>query len=250
MRTVEQTIRTLRLTRALAGTAAVLALAATAAPAAAQAVAPTNGDVSALIARAAATYKSARTATARFEQTLSNPVTGSEVISRGVLQRQQPGLFNFQFTEPQGDRLVADGQWLWVYTPSTAPRQVIKLPLAGSAGTIDPGLQFFDNPKSRFTIADGGTAAVDGQQTRVLTLTPVRPIEAFTKATVWLDPRDGTLRQFETLDGMGVKRRVRLMDLKVNVPVSAAAFRFTPPAGVRIVDQAALTGGGRPGGAR
>jgi outer membrane lipoprotein carrier protein len=228
-----------RLARALGAATAALALATTAAPATAQA----RGDVDALIARAAATYKAARTATARFEQTLTNPMTGSETVSRGVLQRQQPDRFNFQFTDPRGDRMVADGQWLWVYTPSTAPRQVIKLPIAAAgAGAVDPGLQFFESPGARFTIADGGTATVSGQRTRVLTLTPKKPIESFTKATVWLDPQDGTLRQFETLDGMGVKRRVRLMDLQVNVPVAAASFRFTPPAGVRVVDQAGLMG--------
>ena len=46
------------------------------------------------------------------------------------------------------------------------------------------------------------------------------------------------------VDGMGLQRRIRLFDLKVNVPVSAASFRFTPPAGVRIVDQASLSGRG------
>ena len=228
-----------RLALAIGAATAALALALSAAPAAAQA----RSDVDALIARAAATYKAARTATARFEQTLTNPMTGSSTVSRGVLHRQQPDRFNFQFTDPQGDRLVADGEWLWVYTPSTAPRQVIKLPIAAAgAGAVDPGLQFFESPAARFDVADGGTATVGGERTRVLTLTPKKPIEAFTKATVWLDPDDGTLRQFETLDGMGVKRRVRLLDLKVNVPVAASAFRFTPPAGVRIVDQAALTG--------
>ena len=232
--------RAIRRPRALGAAAAALALALAAAPAAAQ---QPRGDVDALIARAAATYKAARSASARFEQTLTNPVTGTAAVSRGVLHRQATK-FNFQFTEPSGDRLVADGEWLWVYTPSTAPRQVIKLPQsAAGAGALDPGAQFFDAPRARFTIADGGTATVSGQSTRVLTLTPSRNANAaFTKATVWLDPKDGTLRQFETLDGMGVKRRVRLYDLKVNVPVSAASFRFTPPSGVRVVDQAALTG--------
>lgn len=223
-----------------AAAAAALSLAA-ALPAGAQ---QGRGEVDALIARAAATYKAAKTATATFEQTLTNPITGSATVSRGIIQRQQPDRFNFQFTDPAGDRMVADGQFVWVYTPSSAPRQVMKLPMAAvGAGAIDPGAQFFESPRERFTIVDGGTGALDGQPVRRLTLTPTRPIETFTRATVWLDPKDGTLRQFETLDGMGVTRRVRLTDVRVNVPVAASAFRFTPPAGVRVVDQKALTGG-------
>ena len=220
--------------------AAALGSALVAAPAAAQGA----SDVGALISRAAATYQAAKTATARFEQTLTNPLTGSATVSHGVLQRRAPDRFNFEFTDPEGDRLVADGTWLWVYTPSTSPKQVIKVPLAAAGGaTVDPGLQFFDSPTERFTIGDGGTATLDGRRTRVLTLTPRKDGAHFTRATVWLDPDDGALRQFETIDGMGVKRRVRLTDLKMNVPVPADSFRFTPPAGVRVVDQKALTGG-------
>lgn len=212
-----------------------------ASPAAAQ----PRTDVDALISKAAATYRAARTATANFEQTLTNPMTGSESVSRGVLSRQAPDRYAFVFTEPAGDRLVADGSYLWIYTPSTTPGQVIKLPArAVGAGMLDPGAQFFDSPRTRFDITDGGKVTLAGAPTHLLTLSPRGESSApFTRARVWLDPTDGTLRQFETMDGMGVKRVVRLTDLKVNVPVPGSAFQFTPPGGVRVVDGATLTGG-------
>ena len=65
-------------TTAALGAAATLALAA--APATAQ-----PPSVDALIGRAAATYKAARTATASFQQTLTNPMTGTKSVSRVVL---------------------------------------------------------------------------------------------------------------------------------------------------------------------
>lgn len=202
------------------------------------------GGVDALLSRAAATYNSAKTATASFEQTLTNPMTGTTSVSRGEFLRQQPNKFSFRFTEPSGDRIVADGTSLWVYTPSSTPGQVIKLPLSeAGAGSLDLGAQFFASPRERFVVADGGQATVGGKATRVLTLTPRKAGEMFAKATVWLDASDGTLRQFETVDGMGIKRRVIVRDLEVNVPVQAAAFGFTPPRGVRVVDRAALSGG-------
>ena len=221
---------------ALLGASALLAL-----PLGAQSSA---GSVDGLLARAAAAYNGARTATATFEQTLTNPMTGTSTVSRGEFLRQQPDKFSFRFTDPSGDRIVADGTSLWVYTPSTTPGQVIKLPLAeAGAGSLDLGAQFFASPRERFVVGDGGQATVAGKATRVLTLTPRKAGEMFTKATVWLDASDGTLRQFETVDGMGIKRRVVVRDLKVNVPVQAAAFAFSPPRGVRVVDRAALTGG-------
>lgn len=214
------------------------------APAAGAQGRPAGGDVDGLIARAAATYKAARTATASFHQTLTNPMTGSAMVSRGVLRRQAPDKFAFTFTDPSGDRIIADGRFLWVYTPSTTPGQVIKLPAeAANGGMLDPGAQFFESPRTRFTVIDGGTATVDGRSTHILTLTPKTANAPFTSARVWLDPTDGTLRQFETLDGMGVKRLVRLSDLRVNVELPGSAFTFKPPQGVRVVDGKGLMGG-------
>lgn len=213
-------------------------------PATAQARAGGGAGVDALIARAAATYKAARTATASFQQTLTNPVTGSAMVSQGVLQRQAPDKFAFTFTDPTGDRIVADGEFLWVYTPSSTPGQVIKLPAeAANGGMLDPGAQFFESPRTRFTIVDGGTTTLDGRAARILSLNPKGANAPFTSARVWLDPADGTLRQFETLDGMGVKRVVRLSDLRVNVALRADTFTFTPPKGVRVVDGKGLMGG-------
>jgi outer membrane lipoprotein-sorting protein len=54
---------------------------------------------------------------------------------------------------------------------------------------------------------------------------------------VWVDNRDALIRQFEVTDANGVTRRVRLTSIRVNVPVDRAAFRFTPPAGMRVVEQ-------------
>lgn len=238
--------RIARRMRMVAAAAAMAASAVATALAAGTAGAQPPGDVNALIARAASTYRGAKTATGTFQQTITNPMTGSSATSAGEFQRQQPDRFEFRFTDPKGDRIVADGKWLWVYTPSSAPGQVIKLPLsAAGAGTLDLGAQFFDSPQSRFRIAEAARATVNGRATRVLTLTPKAASQPFARATVWIDAADGRLHQFETLDGMGIKRRVTITSMKVNVPVQAQRFAFTPPKGVRVLDQATLTGGRR-----
>jgi outer membrane lipoprotein-sorting protein len=60
---------------------------------------------------------------------------------------------------------------------------------------------------------------------------------------VWIDDRDGTVRQFELTESTGLVRRVRLSDVRFNAAIPAAEFAFTPPAGVRVIDQASLSGG-------
>jgi outer membrane lipoprotein-sorting protein len=41
---------------------------------------------------------------------------------------------------------------------------------------------------------------------------------------------------------MGLVRRVRITKLTLNRPVNQKSFAFTPPAGVKVYDQAAMAG--------
>ena len=191
----------------------------------------------ATIDRAVAAYAKVRTARATFEQTISNPLTSSTHVSRGEFQQERPGRLSVLFTDPKGDRIVADGKAVWLYLPSTNPGQVIKMPATGAGtGTVDFTNQFLDQPKTRYTITDAGAATIGGRATRALLLVP-RTAQPFTRATVWVDDVDGAVRQFEVTDGSGVIRRVRLTALRVNVPVDRKSFRFSPPKGVKVYEQ-------------
>ena len=199
-------------------------------------------SVGPLVDKAVAAHARLKTVRARFEQRLTNPLTGTTIVQRGDVQQRLPNHLALTFTDPRGDRIVADGQSLWVYTPSAAPNQVLKLPLgAGSAGGLDLAGQFFKSPKTRYTITDAGAATVGGRATRGLNLVPKQPMQ-FTKAIVWIDTADGTLRQFEVTEPTGLVRRVTLSDIRANVAVDAKAFTFTVPKGVKVYDQKALTG--------
>jgi outer membrane lipoprotein carrier protein len=92
-------------------------------------VRPQQPSAEAMVERAAAAYAKVKTVRARFEQRLRNPLTGSTIVQQGTLQQRLPNELAVVFTNPKGDRIVADGKALWVYTPSSAPGQVIKLPV-------------------------------------------------------------------------------------------------------------------------
>jgi outer membrane lipoprotein carrier protein len=197
-------------------------------------------NVDATLERASATYAKVKTVRASFEQTLVNPLTGNTLVSHGTIQQQMPNRMSVRFTDPKGDRIVSDGESLWLYLPSSAPGQVIKLPVReGAMWSMDAAQQFLANAKMRFAITDSGSETVSGRPTRALTLVPKAEAQ-FTKATVWLDEKDGTLRQFEVTEQSGLVRRVRLTTLALNAPVDRAEFRFIPPDGVRVLDQQAM----------
>src|SRR6266513_4464278 len=127
----------------------------------------------AVIDRAVAAYARLNSMRAEFRQTLTNPLTGNSQTTSGVILRQKPNLLSINFES--GDRVAADGSTLWVYLPSSAPGQVVKIPYTGrNALAVDPAQEFLDSPRSRFNVSASGTASVGGRSTHAVTLTPKR----------------------------------------------------------------------------
>ena len=213
----------------------LLALAVVASPLAAQA------GVDA-VDRAVAAYEDMRSFRATFEQRLENPLTGSTLRSRGEFLRRQPNLVAIRFVDPAGDRIVIDGKAVWLYLPSSNPKQAYRMPLgSAAAGTFDPA-QLMAEPRKRFDISDSGVEMLDGRSTRVLTLVPKASNGSapFTSAKVWIDAKDALIRQFEVTESTGLTRHIKLLSLEPNASVERSAFRFTPPKGVEVIDR---TGG-------
>jgi len=219
----------------------ILTLAAAGMFASSAAVAPAVAQASSndLLDRAVATWAKVKTARATFEQTIDNPLTGNTLTSSGEYQQQRPGKLSVRFNDPSTDRIVADGKYVWLYLPSTTPGQVIRSRLGeGGTGTVDLSAQFLTSPRKRFDITALGAKTVSGRATHAYRLVPKSGREApFKSAVVYIDDRDAFVRQFEVTEQSGLQRTVRLTSFRPNVPVDASAFRFTPPAGTRIVDR-------------
>ncbi|MCC6929242.1 MAG: outer membrane lipoprotein chaperone LolA [Gemmatimonadaceae bacterium] len=205
-------------------------------------VLPAQDAAGAAIDRAVEAYAKVKTARASFEQVVTNPLTGSRLQSRGEFEQARPDRFAFRFADPKGDMIVSDGKYVWVYLPSSTPGQVIRAPLTSDVeGSIDLIGAFFSNPRARYTVSDGGAATLGGRASRIVTLTPKgKASSSFTRAKVWIDAADGTLRQFEAEELNGVVRLVKITAFDANAAVAEGAFRFKPPRGVRVVDQSEI----------
>jgi outer membrane lipoprotein carrier protein len=189
-----------------------------------------------IIDRAVAAYKGLNSMRAEFRQTLTNPLTGSTQTTTGEIFRKKPNLMSINFNN--GDRVAADGSSLWVYLPSSVPGQVIKMPYTGNnAGSVDPAEQFFDSPRTRYTVTSAGAGTVGGRTTRVLNLAPKRKNDAIARAKLWIDDKDYSVRQFEVETANGLKRTVVITSFTPNPTLERARFRFNVPRGAKIVDQ-------------
>ena len=182
-------------------------------------------------------YASIRTAKATFEQTITNPLIGATLHSKGAFEQSRPNRFAFRFTDPAGDVIICDGRYVWAYLPTSAPGRVNRAPCGGDgAGSLDLIGEFFTNPRDRYTIGDGGAATVGERRAHIVALTPKAGNAAFVRAKVWIDPASGALLQFEAVEPNGLTRLVRITSFTPNATVSDRAFTFTVPKGVKVVD--------------
>ncbi len=198
--------------------------------------APAQADAQAVLRAAQVAYGRVRSLQADFVQVLRNPVLGSTTTSRGTLYERRPDRFLMRFSQPAGDKLVSDGRYFWVYYPDVDPKQVIRMPAAVGRGGVDLQAQFLGDAGRRFTPRLQGTETVGGRSTQVLRLVP-RTAMPYKSLTVWLDVRDHLARRVEITEDNGSVRRVDLSNVRVNVPLSDAVFRFQPPAGAHVVDR-------------
>ncbi len=186
--------------------------------------------------RAVAAYATVQTARISFTQTIDNSLTGSKATTTGELQQRRPSRFAVKFAEPSGDRIVSDGQFVWVYLPSTNPGQVIRAKLGADVGAPDFAAQFLESPRKRYTVSGGASASIDGSATHAVVLTPKSKESPFTKVTLWVNDGDALLRRVETVDQSGVTRLITVTKFARNAPVNASAFVFKVPAGVKVYD--------------
>ena len=184
-------------------------------------------------------YTNVKTAKATFEQTITNPLLGSTLKSRGEFEQSRPNRFAFRFTDPKGDVIICDGRHVWVYLPGSSPGRVNRTVCGGvgdAAGSLDLIGEFFTNPRDRYTIGDGGAATLGEKKAHIVQLTPRSKDADFVRAKVWIDPTSGSLLQFEAVEPNGLTRLVRVTSFTPNAPVSSSAFTFTVPKGVKVVD--------------
>lgn len=183
--------------------------------------------------RAVTAYKTVRTVRSAFEQTLTNPVTSRVSSARGEMIVQRPGKISVGFSQPAGDRIVSDGKFVWIYLPSSAPGQVIRQPATAGGPSLDFSTELLTAPRTKFTVGDGGASTAAGRVARIVVLTP-KAESAFTKARIWVDDRDGLVRQLELTEPSGLTRLIKFGQMKLNAKVPASAFKFAVPAGVKV----------------
>jgi len=188
----------------------------------------------AVMEEASARYRTVDSFCAGFTQTLVVPLLQDTTRSTGSLCQAGPNLFAMRFTEPQGDLLVSDGEWFWVYYPSSDPGQVLQFDMANRPGGLDFQREFLEAPGERYDLRFVGEETLDGRSTQVVALRPREPA-GFREAVVWLDASGSLILQARIEMEEGSVRTISLSDIRLDPPDDPSRFRFSPPEGARVI---------------
>jgi len=174
---------------------------------------------------------SSKTATGRFEQQVFD--RGGKAVERasGTFAFQRPGRFRWTYEKPHKQLLVGDGSKLWIHDPDLNQVTVKRIDQAMSS-TPAALLAGKDDITTLFTLRDAGAA--DGLNW--VEATPKAQDTGFEKVRLGLQGK--TLAAMELYDSLGGHTMLRFSDLKSNAAVSAESFRFTPPKGADVLEDA------------
>ena len=199
---------------------------------------PDTTNAGLAIARhAAEVYRGLTSFRADFVQVIDDSMLG-QLTTRGRLLQSGTSKLSMRFSDPAGDALVMDGSSLWVYTPSTTPRQVLKLPLP-SGPTFGPNVLawLLDDPVGRYRVTYIRGDYLDGSSVDVIGLDPIDKSLPFSRAVLWLGREDALPHRVELRERSGTVRTLTLSRIRTNQPVNEDSFRFEIPDGVRVVER-------------
>ena len=190
-----------------------------------------------IAARASRTYRSFGSIRASFHQVIEDRMIGTQE-SRGELVQSGTAHLAMRFSDPKGDMIVLDGTYLWLYTPSTTPGQVIRMPIP-SDPVYGPNVlaRIIDKTTDRYQIEWLGADSVENRTVDVLEFIPTSDDPLFSRAVISFDRQTLVPRRLELDERSGVRRTLTLSRVRTNATVSRSEFVFEVPNGVRVVDR-------------
>ena len=191
-----------------------------------------------IVRRASVVYRNLTSLQADFIQVIQDARLGDTLSSSGHLYQTGQNKFAMRFTDPPDEAIVIDGKYSWFYTPSTAPRQVIRM-VAESDPVYGQNLlaRVLDRPGDRYETTWIRADTTGGRRVSVVSIVPRGTSLNFSRAVLWLDQEDALPRRIELDEGPGTRRILTLSKIRTNVPIPSDTFEFKVPHGVRIVDQ-------------
>ncbi|HEY1959866.1 MAG TPA: outer membrane lipoprotein carrier protein LolA [Polyangiaceae bacterium] len=192
------------------------ALVTLAAPARAQ---PGNLSVGQAVSNVQNFYDHVTTYNATFRQHYVMRLLNTSMDSDGAVTFAKPGKMNFSYFHPPGNRVIVNGQNVWVHQASTNQS------FAGQA-QVPAALSFLTGAghfSSTFHFVFVPALAFPGGY--VLEGTPVTPTSQMTKALFYVDAQTSQIRRVTLVDAQGNHNQFDFTNVTINTAVSPRSFQ-------------------------
>jgi len=178
-------------------------------------------------------YDATRDLHAHFDQTLESGIGRAKKAS-GEVWLKKPGKMRWDYDKPEKKILVADGSTLWVYEQED--QQAFRQPMNSS--TLPAQVSFLVGEgrlAQEFDASLVEVAGVGGDGDLVVKLVPKTSSGNYRYLLFVAEAATGQVKETVIYDQQGGTNRLRFSGLAVNSKVDDAKFKFTPPAGVKIL---------------
>ena len=166
--------------------------------------------------------------TASFEQTLYDADSVPLQTTRGTIALKRPGRFNWQYTDPATQEIIADGTRIWLYDKDLEQVTVNKIDdrIAGTPLVLLMGTAPLADAFSVKSV--GESDGIDWYE-----LTPKVAESDF--QLVFIGLSGDALASMELRDNFGQATQIIFSDFNANSELDDALFEFNAPAGVDII---------------
>lgn len=183
-------------------------------------------------ARLNAFLQAFETLEARFEQRVIDERGQLVEEAEGTVALSRPGRFRWDYETPYRQRIVADGEWVWIYDLEL--EQVTRKSMDQALGST-PALIL----DSRAAV-DAHYAIRELGEREGLLWVALQPLDGEVEyEAVRLGFDSAGLSRMELEDSFGQTTRLRLYDQRLDVALEPERFVFRPPPGVDVFDAGA-----------
>ena len=179
-------------------------------------------------------YGSMKDIMASFKQETLLSIASRIEKAEGKVYIKKGGRIFWDYTQPTPQKIILDGENLWVYLPDE--KQVVKNSFTSFSSHIMADLFYGKvNIKKRFNVSFLSTAGEDNSSNITLELLPKEYNPTLKRLLLEIDPVGSLITGTVLEDELGTKTTLMFSEIKVDKGIEDSYFIFTPPPGVEII---------------
>jgi outer membrane lipoprotein carrier protein len=181
-------------------------------------------------------YEKTKDLKADFVQEITIKSIKKTEREEGKVFFKNPKNMSWNYTKPQGKKLVINSQKAWLYLPQ---EKVVYAQKSGSIFQSKFLINFFSGSgklKNDFTIKYAEPKALDKDGNYLLELIPKEKTTAGNSIKLTVDNNNFYILHLSFDDVLGNSTSLKFSNISLNTGLTAKLFQFRPPAGVQIFE--------------